>query len=110
MNDKIEKYIDFVVSDMIRSTEIIYRNRRRRKFHIYPPYLNETTFISFHSGVVFKELNITDRIWFDKIFSKYLEVNYGIPMDGNITVGVWKEYRKRVTKMMHEYNNSPTDV
>ena len=73
MNDKIEKYVDFVVSDMILSTEIKYRNRRRRKFHIYPPYLNETTFISFHSGVVFKELDISDRMWFEKTFSQIME-------------------------------------
>jgi hypothetical protein len=103
MNNNIEKYIDFIVSDMIGSTEIIYRNRRRRKFHIYPPYLNETTFISFHSDVVFKELEISDRIWFNKIFSEYMETNYGIPINGNTTEDIWKEYRKRVTNMMHEY-------
>tara|TARA_R110001592_G_scaffold114391_4_gene314194 strand:+ start:2648 stop:2983 length:336 start_codon:yes stop_codon:yes gene_type:complete len=110
MNDKIEKYIDFVVSDMILSTELKYRNRRRRKFHIFPPYLNENTFISFHSGVVFKELAISDRMWFEKTFSEYMETNYGIPMEGNISVGVWKEYQKRVTKMMDDYGNKVREI
>ena len=49
-------------------------------------------------------------MWFEKTFSEYMETNYGIPTEGNISVGIWKEYQKRVTKMMDDYGNKVREI
>ena len=83
MKTKLEKYINYVVEDLVKNTRIDYDNKR-----IYPPFSSSLfipfSFFSSHSSII--------------SFSPYIQKRYGA-RDEEIQI-IWDLYRERIKELI----------
>jgi len=88
---KKEKYINFIVEDLIKKTEIDY-GQERINFPFPSSFLLSLSF-SFH------HLPLTPTSLFPSSFSKYIRERYGVRDEEVQTI--WGQYRNKVVSLIN---------
>ena len=84
--DKKEKYINFIVDDLVKNTEIDYVNGYVRAPFLYPPSMN------FHKKFYF-------NLYSHPSFMPHIKEKYGARNAEVLTI--WGEYKERIKTLIN---------
>lgn len=102
MNPKQEKYINFVIEDILKYTEIDYDARTVQT--PFPLILSSRKLTHPHFITLdFNIFPITDFYSIRSSFSQYIIGKYGVHDDE--LVRIWYEYRDRIKPLIQNINN-----